>query len=124
MQPEKIELNGKILIARELTVREEEKVLEDLKDHELHIVESMFPEEFVSALMLATSLDIEVDSLCDLTRSQLAVVIEEVKKKNRPLVEAVERIAERWRRIMAEESEETRGDLLPPSTDSAATVAD
>lgn len=124
MQPEKIELNGKVLIARELTVREEEKILEDLSDHEMHVVETMFPNEAVSAQMLATSLDIEVDLLRDLTRSQLAVLIEEVKKKNRPLVEAVERIAELGRRIMAEESEETRGDQLPPSTDSAATVAD
>ena len=89
MQHEKIELNGKVLIARELTVREEEKVLDDLGNREMHIVEAIFFEEFITARMLATSLDIEVDSLCDLTRSQLAALIEEVKKKNLPLVEAV-----------------------------------
>ena len=52
---------------RELTLREMEQVLEDLGSGKLHPVEGIVPEEPVSALAMAISVDIESpDALLDL----------------------------------------------------------
>jgi len=124
MPAEKIELNGKVLIARELTVKEVDKVLENLQSEEMHPFESMFPDEAVPALAMAMSLDITPDDLLDLTYSQLVTLIDEVKKKNSFLVQKVEKLAELGRKIVELDREDAEKDQPDLSKPSAATAAD
>ena len=102
---DKIELNGKVLVARELTVKEVDKILESLESEQMHPFEAIFPEEPVPALGMALSLDIQADDLLDLPHSQLVTLISEVKEKNPFLVQKVERLAELGRKIIDLKSE-------------------
>lgn len=101
MQQEKIELNGKVLKARELTVNEVDTVLGELESGEMHRFEYLFPDEAVSAGAMAASLGIGKDDLLELTHSQLVALIGEVKRTNPFLVGKIELLAEMGKRLLA-----------------------
>ena len=124
MPSEKIELNGKALVARELTVNEVEKILKNLESQEMHPLEQLFPEEPVPALAMGMSLEVDPEQLLDLPHSKLVTLFGEVKKENPFLVQAVERLAAVGQRIAALENEDREEESIAPSTSSAATAAD
>lgn len=103
-QPDlKIELNGKQLVPRELTIREIEILLSNLTA-DLHPLESMSPEEPVPAVAAAMSVGVEVDELLDLVPSLVPELFRQVRVKNPFLTQAVETLAAVGRRILAEDS--------------------
>lgn len=112
---EKIIVNGRPICARELTALEVQKALESKNIAEDHTFDLMFPDEPVSALGMAMSLDIEPNELFDLTPSQLAILIEEVKKKNPFWVMIMENLVELCRRIISEKIETRNEEPVIPS---------
>lgn len=103
-QPDlKIELKGKQLVPRELTIREIESLLDNLTG-DIHPLEAMFPEEPVPATAVAMSVGVEVDELLDLGPSLVGELFRQVRVKNPFLTQAVETLAAVGRRILAEDS--------------------
>ncbi len=112
----KIELNGKQLIPRELTVREVEAVMESLGNENLHILESMCPDIPIPASAVATSVGVELEDLKDILPSQVPELFRQVKEKNSFLAQAVENLAGIASKMLADQG--------PDSTTSAALSAD
>lgn len=109
-----IELNGKQLVPRELTLREKEIVLEDLRDHEPHELEAEIPDRPVSALAIALSVygrpakkdDLPevrqlLDELRDLTPSQVQQLAGEVVKVNPSVARSIDELGALAAKFMA-----------------------
>lgn len=90
---EKIELNGKTLSARELTVAEMDVVLHDLTIGEIHPIERVFIEEPITARVLQFSLDTDPNELLALPCRQMSAAIEQVKTQNPFFVRRMEKLA-------------------------------
>lgn len=96
----KIELNGKQLVPRELTINEIETLLGNLDDT-IHPLEAMCPQEPVPAAA-AMSVGVEVDALLDLVPSLVPELMRQVREKNPFLTFAVETLADVGRRLQVE----------------------
>lgn len=119
---ERIELNGKEIRARELTVAEMDAVLKDLSSGETHPIERVFSEEPITAKALELSLDTSAGELLTLPCQQLASLIEQVKTENPFFVARMERLATILLN-MAKEAEATAEMKEAPSSDFAGTSA-
>ncbi len=125
----KIELNGKPILPRELTVREVEMVMESLQSEDMHPLETMCPDEPIPALAIAISigpsladrqeLDARLDSLKDLTPSQIPELFKQVREKNSFLARAVENLA-----AIARQMQDRQPDQGPDSKTSDAPSVD
>jgi phosphate uptake regulator len=115
---QKIELNGKPISARELTVREMDAVMENLKDNIMHPLEVIYPEALVPAVAVAlsigdrladpsdvTELEQRLDELKDIVPSMVPDLFKMVAEKNNSLVQAVINLAEVAERLQATEAE-------------------
>lgn len=115
---QKIELNGKPISARELTVREMDVVMENLKDNIMHPLEVIYPEALVPAVAVAlsigdrladpsdvTELERRLDELKDIVPSMVPDLFKMVAEKNNSLVQAVINLAEVAERLQATEAE-------------------
>lgn len=131
-----IELNGKPVEPRELTLREIEHVLQNLKDAEPHPLESVVPDEPVSALAIALSLapsplkeksdiDHALDALLDLSPSQVKEAAVMVRDKNPSLARVIEGLGTLAAKFLAADLEEKDNQTSPElSTISDAQPAD
>ena len=99
----KIELNGKQLVPRELTIREVETLLQNLEG-DVHPLEAICPEEPVPAIAAAMSVGVEVDELLDLVPSLVPELFRQVREKNPFLTQAVETLAAVGRQIQDADS--------------------
>lgn len=104
MKTQEIQLNGKTLIPRELTVRQVETVMETLQNEEIHWLEAEFPDEPIPATAIAESVEVELDELKDILPSQLPILIQKVKEANPFLVGKVEALANIAREIQEKHS--------------------
>lgn len=114
---EKIELNGKALLARELTVGEMDLVLSDLRSENIHPIERVFSEEPITAKALALSLETNADDLLNLPCGQLSLLIDQVKAQNPFFVQRMEKLAAILQTIARENTKgiETQTAPLPSS---------
>ena len=88
----KIMLDGKELKPKELTVRQVMDVLEDLVGQDVHILESVCPDEPVPAVAASLSVGVDPDELTNLTPSEVKELFSRVKKQNPFLVDAMEKL--------------------------------
>ncbi len=84
-----IMLKGKELRPRELTVRQVLDVLENLVGQDVHILESVCPDEPVPAIAAAISVGVDVEELTELTPTEVKELFGQVKKRNPFLVDAM-----------------------------------
>ena len=85
-----VELNGKKLIARELTVEQVADVMESLIDEETHIMEAMAPEIPISAKAVSLSVGVDLDELKGLLPSQVPALFRMVEVKNQFLAQTLD----------------------------------
>lgn len=116
----KIELNGKPIIPRELTVREVEFVMESLMDTAMHPLEAMCPDEPIPAVAVAlsigqpldsqtnssTEITERLDSLKDILPSQVPELFKQVREKNSFLAGAVENLAAAARQMQSHQQDQ------------------
>lgn len=120
MNDKPIELNGKQLAPRELTLREMERVLGDLGSGKPHLIETIVPEEPVSALAIAISVDIESpDALLDLTPTLIKDLAAQVREKNPSLARAVKTLGALASKAIGDFEKEI-GNLLPAESSTAS----
>ena len=120
---DKIELNGKSLSPRELTVEEIEQVLTELQKGEMHPVESYTMEIPVSALAASISTGVEAHDLKKLTPSQLEMLFKEVERVNPSMAEQINHLGDLARQLLDEEKSSESDQSPAPSTPSDETAA-
>jgi len=110
---ENIELNGKTLMARELTVAEMDLVLSDLRTGDTHPIERVFSDEPITAKALALSLDVNADDLLSLPCGKLSLLIEQVKTQNPFFVRRMEKLAAILQNMARENTEVIEVETAP-----------
>lgn len=110
-----ITLNGKTLSPRELTLRELERVLDNLKTGQPHPIETVIAEEPISALALAISVGVDPDELMELTPSQVKRLAGMVREQNPSLARAIEDLGALAARLLAAVKEDPNQTALPES---------
>jgi hypothetical protein len=119
-----IELNGRVLEPRELTMREIEKVLKALQAPEIHPLECEVQDEPISALAVSISTETPLDELLDLTPTQGKELMAQVRAKNPSLAREIERIGSLAERFLSgDQGEAMASALIPPSMESGGQSA-
>lgn len=103
---QKLTVNGKDLVARELTLQELERVLQSLvADTVPHPLELECPDEPIPALALEVSVGVPLDELMELLPSQVPELFRMVREVNPSLARRMIGLAEIGRKIMAADSQ-------------------
>jgi hypothetical protein len=121
MEQTTIELNGKKLIPRELTVREVEALIEGMPGKELHVLEDVAKDIPVPIEAVEMSVGETADNLRDLPATQVEELFRQVQIKNPYLARRVEALAELAGQIrLAELAAEEAKKASNPSSDRSA----
>lgn len=120
MEKMTIELNGKKLIPRELTVREVEALIEGMPGNDLHVLEDVASSIPVPIEAVELCVGETADSLKDLPATQVEELFRQVQMKNPYLARRVEALAELAGQIRLAEmaAEQAKKDSSPSSDQS------
>ena len=103
-EPKKITVSGTEITINELTAGQGKKILDNLNDQNLKIVDMLFPDR-ICADAVIESTGLSNDELGNFTPSELEEIIKEVETLNPTFASLVKRLATVGRKILEQNAE-------------------